>query len=420
MAQQLKIFRDVSTRASIFRNRLFDDFHVFDGGDGATADAPIYSTKDILTEPELFRSMLRESPNQLVKFKIFKRTTEGGRKQQIDKRLMRIKYLNKLPVGVWASWVVYNPLFQNLIMALIFLTAILTAVRVDLNPEEHYAAIQVLGILDDVSVLLFALEIVLKWMDSFEKFWTDNWNIFDFLVTLLSSIPENIVGPAAARYLRIFRAIRPLKMIVRFHNLRVIVKTIFDAFQSMAFIMLLLCMIIYLYSVFALNLFYDYSQSEDKSLKFQHDFGSIGDAIITLFHLLTLDQWFYIHNDVKRVSSPVLTTFFFISWVFIGAFVFRNIFIGVMVKHFEMVSSAVMKDEQLAIDKETVNKAVKAQKEQDSSQDSSGLKANAKSQINLMKQKMAKKAGRNRKSAYVNYIKRALQKKKKKKRTNWE
>ena len=34
--------------------------------------------------------------------------------------------------------------------------------------------------------------------------------------------------------------------------------------------------------------------------------------------------------DVEQVITPIVVTIFFLSWVFISAMVFRNLFIGVM------------------------------------------------------------------------------------------
>ncbi len=57
---------------------------------------------------------------------------------------------------------------------------------------------------------------------------------------------------------------------------------------------------------------------------------SFWEAIITLFQLFTLDQWYTIYNDIIRVIHPVFACTYFILWVLVGAFVFRNLLIGIM------------------------------------------------------------------------------------------
>ena len=52
--------------------------------------------------------------------------------------------------------------------------------------------------------------------------------------------------------------------------------------------------------------------------------------MITLFQLFTLDQWYKIYNDLIKVSSVAFTCVYILLWVWIGSFVFRNLFVGIM------------------------------------------------------------------------------------------
>ncbi len=59
-------------------------------------------------------------------------------------------------------------------------------------------------------------------------------------------------------------------------------------------------------------------------------FSSLLNAMITLFQLFTLDQWYKIYNDLTKVSNVAFTCTYILLWVWIGAFVFRNLFVGIM------------------------------------------------------------------------------------------
>eukprot|EP00163_Fabomonas_tropica_P029382 TRINITY_DN626_c0_g1_i17.p1 TRINITY_DN626_c0_g1~~TRINITY_DN626_c0_g1_i17.p1 ORF type:complete len:136 (-),score=0.57 TRINITY_DN626_c0_g1_i17:539-946(-) len=102
------MFDDISTRSHIFRSKLIDEFRLMEGGvESGSKDAPSFSTKDIDSEPERFKRMLREAPGQLIKFKLFKRYAIMHQGQQEkDKRLTRIRNINTLPIGVWAHWLI--------------------------------------------------------------------------------------------------------------------------------------------------------------------------------------------------------------------------------------------------------------------------------------------------------------------------
>ena len=45
-----------------------------------------------------------------------------------------------------------------------------------------------LDFIDSFSVIVFATEIVLKWIDNFRNFWKNPWNVFDFIVTGVVSL----------------------------------------------------------------------------------------------------------------------------------------------------------------------------------------------------------------------------------------
>jgi proteasome lid subunit RPN8/RPN11 len=68
-----------------------------------------------------------ENPNQLIKFKLFRRSNIDDEK--IDRRLVRAKNKNTLPIGSWAGWVHTHPYFQRFILLLIICNSILFAVE---------------------------------------------------------------------------------------------------------------------------------------------------------------------------------------------------------------------------------------------------------------------------------------------------
>ena len=57
---------------------------------------------------------------------------------------------------------------------------------------------------------------------------------------------------------------------------------------------------------------------------------SLPNAMITLFQLFTLDQWYKVYNDLVKVVGPAFTCTYILLWVWIGSFVFRNLFVGIM------------------------------------------------------------------------------------------
>lgn len=89
-------------------------------------------------------------------------------------------------------------------------------------------------------LLVFILEILLMWISSFFLFWKNAWNVFDFVVTILSLIPETVVLVGVTSHsvwlqlLRICRVLRSLKLFARFPQIRVIILALVRALKGPA------------------------------------------------------------------------------------------------------------------------------------------------------------------------------------------
>ena len=59
-----------------------------------------------MVEPGILEKILQSAPEQMVKFKVYKRDERDDEADMMDRRLTRIKNQNKLPLGVWAKMVV--------------------------------------------------------------------------------------------------------------------------------------------------------------------------------------------------------------------------------------------------------------------------------------------------------------------------
>ncbi len=109
----------------------------------------------------------------------------------------------------------------------------------------------------------------------------------------------------------------------------------------MSYILMLWLIVAYIYAVFAVNIYRGYTKSPLAPERYYEYFDSLGSALMSLFQLITLDEWDNINRAFAKLANPVLSNFFIISWVFLGAFIFRNIFVGVMVNQFEKISSSL-------------------------------------------------------------------------------
>ncbi|XP_070543381.1 cation channel sperm-associated protein 2-like [Ptychodera flava] len=346
---------ELCPRAELFRSKLIGDFHLLESLDeSGHVDAPKHYSKDIIDTVKLNRIM-REGATSLVKFQVYSSKDKSEIKMN-DRRKNRVRNKNKKtpPLDMWAHFILETSIFQNFMLALILANSIALGVQSEISDREDPSLDllrTVLDVFDYCSLMLFMIEIILKWMDDFSQFWKSGWNIFDFIVTVGSCVPEILAVTAGGfrdlsvvvSNLRVFRVLRSLKMVSRFRQARLIALAITKAFEAMTFIMLLLMLFAYIFAIAGVYFFEKYSRSEREDLLYTESFSSLPRAFVTLIQLFTLDQWFKVLNDMRKVVD-VKATVYVITWICIGSFIFRNIFAGIMVNNFQSIRNELFEE----------------------------------------------------------------------------
>ncbi|XP_038873121.1 cation channel sperm-associated protein 2-like isoform X1 [Salvelinus namaycush] len=356
--------RDKSTnekflpRAEVVRSKLIQSFYLLDQLQEEQRGSPKYCTNDVLDE-ENYTSLMGKDTHQLVRFEI---SPQRGSTITMDRRRQgRLENLhaNYPPLNMFAHWILESKIFMNIIVILIILNTIVLEIQAEvfdnMDPKLEIVKL-VLEMLDWSILAIFFLEILLKWLDNFWNFWKSTWNIFDFAVTMLSVIPEIVKvfkgvdtdDLEIVALLKKFRILRSLKIISKFRQIRLIVLAISKAFKAMTFIFLLLLVFAYIFAVVGVILFESYTRSNVEGLVYNMNFKDIYNSFITLFILFTMDHWYALLADTRKVPEldKAICGLYIILWLLIGSFVFRNIFVGIMVNNFQAIRSDLSKEVQ--------------------------------------------------------------------------
>ncbi|XP_070980900.1 cation channel sperm-associated protein 2-like [Oncorhynchus clarkii lewisi] len=345
-------------RAEVVRSKLIQSFYLLDQLQEEQRGSPKYCTNDVLDEGN-YTSLMGKDTHQLVRFEI---SPQRGSTITMDlRRQGRLENLhaNYPPLNMFAHWILESKIFMNIIVILIILNTIVLEIQAEvfdnMDPKLEIVKL-VLEMLDWSILAIFFLEIVLKWLDNFWNFWKSTWNIFDFAVTMLSVIPEIVKvfkgvdtdDLEIVALLKKFRILRSLKIISKFRQIRLIVLAISKAFKAMTFIFLLLLVFAYIFAVVGVILFESYTRSNIEGLVYNMNFKDIYNSFITLFILFTMDHWYALLADTRKVPEldKAICGLYIILWLLIGSFVFRNIFVGIMVNNFQAIRSDLSKEVQ--------------------------------------------------------------------------
>jgi voltage-gated sodium channel len=184
------------------------------------------------------------------------------------------------PVQRTCSRLVAWPGFERFIVAVILFNGVL--VGVETFPEVMDRWGDELHMANHVILAVFILEALAKmialgrgWLGYFKS----GWNVFDFAVIVLSLIPASGDFATVARLIRLLRVLR---LVSALPKLRLLVSTLVSSIPGMANVLLLMCLVFYIYAVAGFHFFH------------QHDpdkWGTLGDSLLTLFQIVTLDDW---------------------------------------------------------------------------------------------------------------------------------
>lgn len=209
--------------------------------------------------------------------------------------------------------------FHHGIVAVIVLAGVVAGLETSPGIMEQHGAL-LLGF-DKMILGIFIIEALLKMAMHGRRPWqyfADGWNVFDFLIVVICLLP--VGGPFAA-VLRLARALRLLRLVSALPKLQLLVGALLKSLSSMGYVSLLLGLLFYIYAVAGIHLF---GQHDPKH------FGSLPAALLSLFRLVTLDNWADLFNTQIAHVPAIKVTLYFVTFIVLGTMIVMNLFIGII------------------------------------------------------------------------------------------
>eukprot|EP00466_Bigelowiella_natans_P020777 jgi/Bigna1/41275/e_gw1.51.112.1 len=211
--------------------------------------------------------------------------------------------------------------------------------------------------IDLVTEVLFTAELIFKFIafgvywESDQAYLRNGWNVIDFVVVICSWVGFNSV--------RSLRAVRPLRIVGKVEEMRVVIYSFKYAIPAIAPVLVFGTVLLFIMSVFGVSLFMGKfgfcldssvpqgaprSECPDGFWRV-HDtnFDNVGRAMLSLFQLATLSDWneiMYRAIDAVGVDRNAQKNFnewaglFFILAVFVLGFFMINLLVGALIGAF--------------------------------------------------------------------------------------
>jgi voltage-gated sodium channel len=232
--------------------------------------------------------------------------------------------------------------FHHFIVAVIVLAGVVAGLETNPAIMAQYGS--TLLALDKLILGVFIIEALLKMAGNGRQPWryfADGWNVFDFLIIVLCVLP--VAGPFAA-VLRLARALRLLRLVSALPKLQLLVVALLKSLSAMGYVSLLLALLFYIYAVAGIHLF---GAGDPKH------FGSLGAALLSLFRIVTLDNWGDIYFSQVAHVPAIKAVIYFVTFIVFGTMIILNLFIGIIMNSMSEMHAEIAERERAKHERET-------------------------------------------------------------------
>ncbi|XP_026530304.1 sodium channel protein type 3 subunit alpha-like isoform X10 [Notechis scutatus] len=251
--------------------------------------------------------------------------------------------------------------FDISIMILICLNMVTMMVETDDQSKEMEI---ILSRINLVFIILFTGECILKLISLRYYYFTIGWNIFDFVVVILSIvgmflaeiIEKYFVSPTLFRVIRLARIGRILRLIKGAKGIRTLLFALMMSLPALFNIGLLLFLVMFIYAIFGMSNF-AYVKRE-VGIDDLFNFETFGNSMLCLFQITTSAGWDGLlapilnsgppdcdpeidhpGSSVKGdCGNPSVGIFFFVSYIIISFLVVVNMYIAVILENFSVAT----------------------------------------------------------------------------------
>ncbi|XP_059185313.1 voltage-dependent T-type calcium channel subunit alpha-1I-like [Centropristis striata] len=230
--------------------------------------------------------------------------------------------------------------FSRGIMIAILINTLSMGIEYHEQPQE---LTDVLEISNMVFTSLFSLEMLLKLMAlGLFGYIKNPYNGFDSIIVIISV--WEIVGEAEGglSVLRTFRLLRVLKLVRFLPALRRQLVVLMKTMDNVATFCMLLMLFIFIFSILGMHLFgckFGLRQDSGDTLPDRKNFDSLLWATVTVFQILTQEDWNAVLYNGMASTTP-LAALYFVALMTFGNYVLFNLLVAILVEGFQAEGDA--------------------------------------------------------------------------------
>uniref|UniRef100_A0A8C4SX58 Calcium voltage-gated channel subunit alpha1 Ia n=1 Tax=Erpetoichthys calabaricus TaxID=27687 RepID=A0A8C4SX58_ERPCA len=236
--------------------------------------------------------------------------------------------------------IVESKYFNRGIMIAILINTISMGIEHHEQPEELTNVLEISNI---VFTSMFALEMILKLTAfGFFNYLRNPYNIFDGIIVIISVC--EIIGQSdgGLSVLRTFRLLRVLKLVRFMPALRRQLVVLMKTMDNVATFCMLLMLFIFIFSILGMHIFgckFSLKTDAGDTVPDRKNFDSLLWAIVTVFQILTQEDWNMVLYNGMASTSP-WAALYFVALMTFGNYVLFNLLVAILVEGFQAEGDA--------------------------------------------------------------------------------
>nr|XP_048693475.1 sodium channel protein type 5 subunit alpha-like isoform X1 [Caretta caretta] len=256
--------------------------------------------------------------------------------------------------------IVSKQAFDVSIMILICLNMVTMMVETD---DQSLDKVNILHKINMLFVAIFTAECSIKMLALRHYYFTNGWNIFDFVVVILSIvgtvlsdiIQKYFFSPTLFRVIRLARIGRVLRLIRGAKGIRTLLFALMMSLPALFNIGLLLFLVMFIYAIFGMANF-AYVKKE-QGIDDMFNFQTFANSMLCLFQITTSAGWDGLLNPILNTGppycdpnlknangskgdcgSPAVGILFFVTYIIISFLIVVNMYIAIILENFSVAT----------------------------------------------------------------------------------
>uniref|UniRef100_A0AAQ6IKB6 Ion transport domain-containing protein n=1 Tax=Anabas testudineus TaxID=64144 RepID=A0AAQ6IKB6_ANATE len=238
------------------------------------------------------------------------------------------------PINKQLRRIVKSKVFDRGVMFVVFISILTMAIEHYEQPVELTKMIHISNV---IFMVLFTLELSTKLLALQWEFFSDRNNLFDIVIvfTGLWDISNNTDSKLSV--LRTFRLLRFVRLVRFFPYLKRQLTVLRGTVEGAAPLFRLLFFVIFIFSLIGMHLFgceFKFKTMYGAIVQDRKNFDSLLWAMVTVFQVLTLEDWNLVLYNAMATTSP-WAALYFVAIIIFGKHVLLNVLVGIVVDKFQ-------------------------------------------------------------------------------------